>query len=493
MRLALLFPLLVSVTPVCAQSVAGAWYTDDEDGRTRLVLQVDGAGNVTGSLAGPAGYTMRVQGKASGDRAECKAQLESDPTMSFGFRARAEREGLVLELLDPDSGQPMEQIQFHRDGNAPAPGPAPGPGPAPQPPSQLATFAGEFEGDGLKVTLRAAGDAWEGQIESDGRTMACKARGSGDQKIAGSFEAEGTAFGFEASLAGETLTLVSDGATYRLKRTAGGAAPAVPAPSGGEKAKHPAGVEVDLPRGWTSNARERGVLLLPPGVRADDPNAAEGHLFVAEAVKDPAITSPDHQAVVQQMDQLVQLLFPGTRRAAAPTLEKGPRGPIALMTWTGQVQAGPVEVRAWVAIVEGVGVALVSAASPEQMKTRAPEVRGAANTFRRCEGAPAGEIAGKWVLNGFWRGGQNRFQGDSQTVVRLNPDGSASYFYLSYVSSPAGIVENKEEKSGRWTAQGGVLTLTWQDGSSERSRYQLNGNQLTTEDDGSRRVWQRGN
>ena len=486
---------LCLVAPALAQDVAGVWVAKDEGGEVRLTLQVDAGGGVTGSLDGP-GASMRVQGRLANGVAECTA---AQGEASLSFRARVDAVGLPVDLLEPGSGQVMEQLRFARSGGAPAPAPVPPPSPGPP---AAGGFAGTFAGDGLVVELRPAGpERWEGRIELQGQAMPCRAGPAGPGRIAGTFDASGSAYEFEAALAGDALTLASGGRTYRLARRASGPGPGPGPAPGGDKVTHPAGVELELPRGWKAVQRERGVQLVPPGLQADDPAAAEVHLLVAETVKDPAIQSPDHPGVAEYMDQFLASLFPALKRTAPPALEPGPGGKLATLTWAGPGPDGsPLEARAQVAVVGGVGVALVSAAAPELLARRVGELRTSVGTLRRGAqaaappqgGAGGGELAGRWVLNSSWRGGQNRFSGDAQTVVALRPDGSASYSRLSYVSTPNGVVENKEEKAGRWSAAGGVLTLQWQDGETERSRYSLSGAELTCEgEDGTRTVWRR--
>jgi hypothetical protein len=94
-------------------------------------------------------------------------------------------------------------------------------------------FAGTFKGDGLTVELAPAGGAGgglTGTITLGDRKFPASAAPA-DGKLAGRFESEGTEHEFTAAADGNTLTLTTGGATYRLKRAAANPLAKPPAPN----------------------------------------------------------------------------------------------------------------------------------------------------------------------------------------------------------------------------------------------------------------------
>lgn len=106
---------------------------------------------------------------------------------------------------------------------ASAPVPASAPPPVDNPLARHATnLAGSYQGDGLSVDLASEDGHYTGTLTLRDKTFPLKAHADGN-KLTGTFQASGSTFNFTANLDGETLTLVSDGNTYVMKRV-----PAVP-------------------------------------------------------------------------------------------------------------------------------------------------------------------------------------------------------------------------------------------------------------------------
>ena len=110
---------------------------------------------------------------------------------------------------------------------APAPADAPvnplaSQAPADAPVNPLAArppFAGTFVGDGLELHLESTGgSAYEGQITVGGETYPVSANALDATSIEGSFSVGATPFPFTASLDGDELQLVSEGARFQLAR-----------------------------------------------------------------------------------------------------------------------------------------------------------------------------------------------------------------------------------------------------------------------------------
>ena len=97
-------------------------------------------------------------------------------------------------------------------------------------------LVGTFEGDGLQVAVQGGGGTYSGELVLNGQRFPFQASGGGGN-LSGSFTSGGQAYAFTATLAGDTLTVVSGGATYRTQRTGRGGGPSNPlAPPGGASA-----------------------------------------------------------------------------------------------------------------------------------------------------------------------------------------------------------------------------------------------------------------
>ncbi len=133
-------------------------------------------------------------------------------------------------------------------------------------PVARAPFAGRFESEKMVVVLEAVDGGYGGNIEFGGATFPVEAREQQDGRLSGTFRSGEAVFEFEATLAGETLTLASGGTTYRLRRKGGAAAPA--APSAGGPAAVPENMDPAAPaptaRGWAGALADMGPVQADP-------------------------------------------------------------------------------------------------------------------------------------------------------------------------------------------------------------------------------------
>lgn len=78
-------------------------------------------------------------------------------------------------------------------------------------------FEGGFASEALTLTLQGDNGHYTGQLVFGDQTFPVTAQVR-DGRLSGSFESEGTAFAFTASLEGATLTFVTDGTSYVLQK-----------------------------------------------------------------------------------------------------------------------------------------------------------------------------------------------------------------------------------------------------------------------------------
>ena len=127
------------------------------------------------------------------------------------------------------------KIELHQTYRPVAGVPAPGPTPTPTPAvvthggggvnplddaAPAAPFAGSFKGEKLSIDLTpATADAYTGTLRMGAKSFPAKAKADGT-RLTGSFDSNGTAFDFTATLDGPTLTLTSGQTRYTLTKSA---------------------------------------------------------------------------------------------------------------------------------------------------------------------------------------------------------------------------------------------------------------------------------
>jgi hypothetical protein len=491
---ALVAGVVMSASVASAQDLSGTYIVEDEEGRTTLTLRVDAQGGVTGSVTGP-DVTMSLRGRAQGNALECVATIPNVPDGAIGFRGQLVGSDLTLDLVDPQSGEAIDRVVFTKQGGAPTPTPTPAPAPQGTPPPNplaprptAAPFAGRFSGDGLVLELAAQGQAYAGTLTFQGQTMPCRAtiQGTG---LAGSFNAGGTDFPFEATPDGAGLRLTSGGHTYALKGerpaapqnplaggNATGPGPAAPRGDLTVEAKHALGVVARLPTGWRTQELPTGVQLVPAG-QADpnDMNAEVGHFLLAEEVL-ATITTPDDPQVVAYLDRVMAAAFQNLRRAAEPQVVQTGAGATAVLVYAGvNPQNGrAMKGRVLLAIVGQKAGAILSVGYTDAVDQSDATARAIAGSLTAFHSPANPRLIGKWGNNGGWSSSDNKTYSSSRTTILLRQDGAFVEDYLGYVTTPAGMVESTDQKTGRWTANGATLTLQYANGEVSTLHYQFN-------------------
>jgi hypothetical protein len=96
--------------------------------------------------------------------------------------------------------------------------------------------SGSYVGDRLSVDLSSGAGRYTGTIHLGAADFPMKATADAGGQLTGTFASDGKSYNFTASLQGDVLTLVSDGATYTMKRQA----PTNPLAKGPQQAVAPA-------------------------------------------------------------------------------------------------------------------------------------------------------------------------------------------------------------------------------------------------------------
>lgn len=248
---AVVLAVVASPLVLVAQSVAGTWVYPTPSGQLVLTLQVSGA-NVSGSLAGN-GNTFTLKGRT--EDGEAYGTIEGGGGTAI-FTAAIEGQSLVFSMTENGpNGQPNPQstreLTFARGsagaaaagatagaaagaakgaagGNPLAGGAAARAGGNPLA-NRADPFVGTFANNELRVDVRKNGAGYGGALTINGEQIPFTGSAAGST-LTGSFAVGPQKYSFTAQVAGDAMSLTSEGTTYRLARggaSAGAAAPAV--------------------------------------------------------------------------------------------------------------------------------------------------------------------------------------------------------------------------------------------------------------------------
>jgi hypothetical protein len=160
--------------------------------------------------------------------------------------------------------------------------------------ARAADYAGAYRGTSLALDLSAdASGGYTGTLRLGQQSMPCRANPDGDH-LAGTFDANKTSYRFTATLAGDTLTLLSAGTQYTMTRPATAVAPNPLARGGAPPAATPTDV-AELARTATGRT-----LLLPQPSATTAEAALDGALPRLPVAVGGAITVQDRFADAKQ-------------------------------------------------------------------------------------------------------------------------------------------------------------------------------------------------
>lgn len=249
----LLLLILMTLWSAALASHYTGTYTDPS-GMT-VILQQDAQGDFQGQWFTADGGLYKLQGNAFSDAlGEGTAQSASE-TLNFNLTMSPDANTITFYVAGEAAA--IQEIAFTRqshDGTfRPEPAPlSPEPEVSPQPPvtpdktqvnpldppqdepavnpldpggeaqNPLAVqdpLVGRYSDGQLAVTFEGGAGQYSGQIVLNEQTYPLEAQGSAEQ-LEGTFRAAGNPFTFTASLQGDTLTLMTGGASYVLEREA---------------------------------------------------------------------------------------------------------------------------------------------------------------------------------------------------------------------------------------------------------------------------------
>lgn len=389
------------------------------------------------------------------------------------------------------------------------------------------TWENDDDGEKTTLTLTQAGTKLTGTGKADGMALALEGTVDGSKaqgKITLKAEGLDIPLRFRAALSGDklTFTISSDDSFdeaeeivfVRKPAAAGtgggavaGAGPAAfskePSPilAEGQEYTHASGGKFRLPKGWRVEEAEGYLLLVPP-----DPAAGETILITAESAE--GATDPSSPDVLAFLDGEIASAMPDAKRAGKPEPVVAGAGKGVALVWNGTLQGKKSQIKGYVTILEGKGVALLAVADEPQIQKRDPDLKAIFQSVGWGQGKVDRELVGTWHNWSYKGSSDYSFGRESKTKVELRADGTFSYEHNSEMQAGGGMHGTAGPHSiyarggtgwgGRWTASGGTLILHFDDGTSEEFSYRFeqqgeNVFLVTTTSDGKGKMeWSRG-
>ncbi len=267
--------------------------------------------------------------------------------------------------------------------------------------------------------------------------------------------------------------------------TAGAAA--APQTQDWQEFRHSSGATLSHPSDWRAEE-------LPSGVRIQPPDAGATEMIVATGMSANGTTDPRAPDVAGYLDASMGQMLPGVRRTGAPQAVEAAEGQGALYSYAGSLPDGtPVASHVYVTIENGTALSLSAVAPPDTLRARSATLErifgtmamGSITTAPAAAGGstPTGDdprLVGMFGGEALAGGADMGVYVNTQLVYVLNADGTLYYGAQSHFSAStrdyegnlkwtaSGITDGSVQ-GGRWSAQGGFLTILWDSG--ERSYF----------------------
>jgi hypothetical protein len=309
-----------------AQNFAGNYRLQDPQGTTTMIIQQDAGGRVSGTLTMDDGSVVNLNGEIKGTEALGIATLGGKNTL---FKLNFQGEQLIYTMIavttdnKPDLAN-AQQFPFERAGGGLA-GTVPSTGGGRNPLTGGAAsdpFTGVFSDGKMHLELEGNGGRYQGQIQFQGASFPASAQSPDGRSLKGKFTSGADSFEFTGSLQGATLTFLTGGTTYQLRRQ-GGAPAAAPNPLGGGARKSvsaasqaPAaqpiaggqvvndpsmGVRFSVPPGWKHQKQQATYIMghdTIPGMVIITPHTFNSAQEVIASASEPLYQGQDGQLAV---------------------------------------------------------------------------------------------------------------------------------------------------------------------------------------------------
>jgi hypothetical protein len=386
----------------------------------------------------------------------------------------------------------------------------------------LESFAGVFEGDGLRLDLKRERDELKGVLIVGDQQFPVTARAAAGG-IAGTFTSEGYNFEFTARFDGDQLLLTSDDEMHRLARVrarpanplSGGAKDKEPKnpltrPAAGDKPRepeaeqnnavrefpqairHPLGVTLHAPQAWKVQSSMGSVVMIPDDAAANEGGPNELYLLLYAHAGDAR--SVRDQSLMRKISEQIRSSLPNLSGAGDPELFQVQGRDSALLRMKGRSDDGrQFAADVYVTVHEGVAVGLLGLGEQDVMRAREKLAR---RMFEAMSfGPPAREqrLVGRWSYGDSYSDPTSGFSMATQTSVVLDPGGR--YTHSSRVAGGNESVTGSsggESDRGLWFADQNTIIMLSESGESSQVAYTLsNGRLVTTDAESQRQIWNR--
>lgn len=379
-------------------------------------------------------------------------------------------------------------------------------------------FTREYVGEELQLRLQKDGDGYRGSLVFGEQTFPARAGKRQGDRIEGTFAVDGEEYSFRCTLAGDVLTLVSDGVEYTLRakaepatknplargRKEGGADAGKDGegPGGGKPAlaelegvwsgavaalRHPDGLfTAEMPKGWSIAETNDEAMVINPGFTATD--TLDCLLLVTWGELDEGDRGVD---VVTLFERSEQELLDGLRQQGIETgrAKQKPRKVAvgdragAEQIWDGRAQNGALRVWCGGLVEREYYLAVVAIVMNGKDDKFLP---GARRLFRSLQPkAPERNEAAERSLAGatFGSGNMGGSGGSFHAIYEFRADGSVKKQLMlsGTVGGGPGVgvdVGGDTEESGRFRAVGNLLYLQFKSG-QEVARIESEGGRVT--------------
>jgi hypothetical protein len=239
--------------------------------------------------------------------------------------------------------------------------------------------------------------------------------------------------------------------------------------------RHPMGYSFQHPAGWRVEERASGILVLPDDLAMD----AAGNLLEMIGLGSqtaPGISRPDDPQVIAFFEQQAG----GLRRVGAAEPLASGLGPGMVLTFEGMINGIDARRRIYITLHNGEALYLMHEASRELAPRRDAAARSMFASLSFAQPASDPQLVGQWRRSTNTGSTDSRgglFAQDDEMIV-LHPDGRVEYGRATTISGTSSGVSvmgggNPNVQTGRYTAAGGFLAVTWDAGGAERFEYSL--------------------
>jgi len=345
-------------------------------------------------------------------------------------------------------------------------------------------YQGAWQGDALRVDLRSAdGNRYEGVITRDGRQYPLQATGDA-RALTGTFSAGEARFDFYMSPElGGTMLLRSGKASHRLKRVSEAATD--------EKAvgKDPLAYRVLQFPGGTIAQFDNWVYGAPAAANnviwCDGIPKGQQDFVLRAAIATPNARDQDNLFVTgpQLVEQRLQLIGPGFRRAGEPARAKCGGDEALILEYHGTVQGKWLICRVMFVKRADVAIAVLGIGTDEGFRDFGRSIEIVAQSITLKETAVEPGLVGTWVLENYVRldpkkVGDQPFNLSQSRSITLYPNGTFADTANTGFSGQDVTGLAKGGSRGKVVRRGTVLTFHYDDGTTWSAPYELYSNGL---------------